>query len=59
MTRRLSKTEKTLDTKPLAKSPIIFLLLVKVMVGITAKGSMSDIRQLRRSFMPDNWLISS
>ena len=27
------------------------LLLVKVMAGMTAKGSMRDIRQLRRSFM--------
>ena len=59
MTSKLRRTEKILDTKPLAKSPMIFLLLVKVMVGMTAKGSMRDMRQLSRSFMPDSWLISS
>ena len=59
MTKRLRRTEKTRETNPLAKSPMIFLLLVKVMVGMTAKGSMRDMRQLSRSFMPESWLISS
>ena len=34
------------------------VLLVKVMVGMTANGSISDMRQLRRSFMPDKSKMS-
>ena len=57
MTRSEKTKEKTLDSVPLVNECMIFGLEEKAIVGIRAKGSWSDIRQLSKSFIPENKVL--
>ena len=59
MTRIDKHRENIREHLPLANSPMVFDEEEKAMVGINANGSCKDIRQFKRSFMPDKFSILS